>query len=100
LHAFRRKIDHLKPFCLFLSRFPEQIQDTPQTGVEKKFKDVFGCFPGPFPEGTSLEDKVKTIAKLNRALKAQKGRIAEGSVEKKLKMSWDVPQVLSQKELH
>ncbi|WCR59192.1 MAG: hypothetical protein PG978_000606 [Wolbachia endosymbiont of Ctenocephalides felis wCfeF] len=62
-----------------------EVKDTPQTGVEKKFKDVFGRSPGPFPEGASLEDKVKTIAKLNRELKAQKGRIAEGSVEKKFK---------------
>jgi hypothetical protein len=36
--------------------------------VEKKFKDVFGRSPRPFPEGASLEDKVKTIAKLNQKL--------------------------------
>ncbi|MDR1140035.1 MAG: hypothetical protein LBJ80_02790 [Rickettsiales bacterium] len=62
-----------------------EVKDTPQTGVEKKFKDVFERSPGPFPEGASLDDKVKIIAKLNRELKAQKGRIAEGSVERRFK---------------
>ncbi|WP_264337083.1 MULTISPECIES: hypothetical protein [unclassified Wolbachia] len=33
-----------------------QLKDTQD--IEKKFKDVFA---GAFPEGTSLEDKVKII---------------------------------------
>ncbi|MDE5061692.1 hypothetical protein [Wolbachia endosymbiont of Drosophila tsacasi] len=54
-----------------------EVKDTPQTGVEKKFKDVFERSPGPFPEGASLEDKVQTIAKLNQKLESRKSHAAE-----------------------
>jgi hypothetical protein len=51
-----------------------EVKDTPQTGVEKKFKDVFGHSSGPFPEGTSLEEKVNYITKGIKALKVVKSK--------------------------
>ncbi|MGL9688267.1 MAG: hypothetical protein ACR5K6_00485 [Wolbachia sp.] len=58
-----------------------EIKDTPQTGVEKKFKDVFGRSPGPFPEGASLKEKVNYIAKGTKALKAIKSKEFENKMK-------------------
>lgn len=49
--------------------------------VEKKFKDVFERSPGPFPEGTSLEEKVDQIAKETKALKAVKSKELENKMK-------------------
>lgn len=49
-----------------------EVKNTPQTGVEKKFKDVFERSPGAFPEGTSLEEKVNYIAEATEAQKAMR----------------------------
>ena len=43
-----------------------EVKNTPQTGVEKKFKDVFERSPGAFPEGTSLEEKLIILQKQQR----------------------------------
>lgn len=55
-----------------------QLKDTPD--IEKKFKDVFA---GAFPEGTSLEDKVKIINEFRLDLKAYKMHTAKENLEKK-----------------
>ncbi|GFY65364.1 uncharacterized protein TNIN_38661 [Trichonephila inaurata madagascariensis] len=55
--------------------------------VEKKFKDVFERSPGPFPEGTSLEEKVDQIAKETKALKAVKSKELENKMENIAKLN-------------
>ncbi|MFL3876111.1 hypothetical protein wTkk_000020 [Wolbachia endosymbiont of Trichogramma kaykai] len=57
-----------------------QLKDTPD--IEKKFKDVFA---GAFPEGTSLEDKVKIINEFRQELKAHKRQVTKENLEKRLK---------------
>ena len=64
-----------------------EVKDTPQTGVEKKFKDVFGRSPGPFPEGASLKEKVNYIAKGTRALKAIKSKELEDKMRNVAKLN-------------
>ncbi|MGL9761337.1 MAG: hypothetical protein ACR5LB_03900 [Wolbachia sp.] len=58
-----------------------EVKDTPQTGVEKKFKDVFCFSPGPFPEAASLEEKVNYIAKGIKPLKAIKSKELENKMK-------------------
>ncbi|RZF42256.1 hypothetical protein LSTR_LSTR015211 [Laodelphax striatellus] len=57
-----------------------QLKDTQDIG--KKFKDVFA---GAFPEGTSLEDKVKIINEFRQELKAYKRQVTKENLEKRLK---------------
>ncbi|MFP3021678.1 MAG: hypothetical protein ACEY3K_01615 [Wolbachia sp.] len=57
-----------------------QLKDTQD--IEKKFKDVFA---GAFPEGTSLEDKVKIINEFRQELKAYKRQVTKENLEKRLK---------------
>lgn len=57
-----------------------QLKDTQD--IEKKFKDVFA---GAFPEGTSLEDKVKIINDFRQELKAYKRQVTKENPGKRLK---------------
>ncbi|WP_254229607.1 hypothetical protein [Wolbachia pipientis] len=57
-----------------------QLKDTQD--IEKKFKDVFA---GAFPEGTSLEDKVKIINDFRQEFKAYKRQVTKENPGKRLK---------------
>ncbi|MGL9717171.1 MAG: hypothetical protein ACR5K9_00395 [Wolbachia sp.] len=64
-----------------------EVKGTSQKDVEKRFKDVFGRSPGPFPEGTSLEEKVNYIAKRAKTLKAARSKELESKMEDVAKLS-------------
>ncbi|MGL9779176.1 MAG: hypothetical protein ACR5K5_02810 [Wolbachia sp.] len=73
-----------------------EVKDTPQTGVEKKFKDVFERSPGAFPEGTSLEEKVNYIAEATEAQKAMRS----GELENKMKNVAELSKELESRKSH